>query len=151
MLEKAIHIAVEAHAGQLDKAGKAYILHPIRVMLYGRTEEEMICGILHDVIEDTPVSIEMLRLEGFSEPVLQALDAISKRVGEKYSDFIERVAENELATIVKLNDLHDNMNRDRIKEYKRADERRHAKYVRAQKRLHQICRERGWNYRIFKE
>lgn len=149
MLEKAIHIAVEAHAGQVDRAGKAYILHPIRVMLFGRTEEEMICGILHDVIEDTPVSIDMLRIEGFSDSVLDALDAISKRSGERYPDFIERVAENELATIVKLNDLHDNMNRDRIKEYKEADERRHAKYVRAEKRLHQVCRERGWSYRKF--
>lgn len=149
MLEKAIHIAVEAHAGQIDKAGKAYILHPIRVMLSGRTEDEMICGILHDVIEDTPVSIDMLRMEGFSEHILAALDAISKRKGEPYSDFIERVAENELATIVKLNDLHDNMNRDRIKEYKEADERRHEKYVRAERRLHQICKERSWNYRKF--
>lgn len=149
MLEKAIRIAVEAHAGQIDRAGKAYILHPIRVMLCGRTEEEMICGILHDVIEDTPVSVDMLRMEGFSEAVLDALDAISKRIGEEYSDFIERVAQNELATIVKLNDLHDNMNRDRIKEYKEADERRHEKYIRAQKRLHQVCKERGWSYCIF--
>ena len=149
MLEKAIRIAVEAHGGQIDRAGKAYILHPIRVMLSGRNDEEMICGILHDVIEDTPVSIDMLRTEGFSEVVLDALDAISKRAGEKYSDFIERVAENELATIVKLNDLHDNMKRDRIKEYEEADERRHEKYVHAQKRLHQVCKERGWSYRIF--
>ena len=149
MLEKAIHIAVEAHAGQVDKAGKAYILHPMRVMLSGRNEDEMICGILHDVIEDTPISIDMLRLEGFTEPVLSALDAISKRKGEDYMDFIERVACNELATIVKLNDLHDNMNRERIKEYKEADERRHAKYVRAEARLKQVCRERGWSYRSF--
>lgn len=149
MLEKAIHIAVEAHAGQVDKAGKAYILHPMRVMLSGRTDEEMICGILHDVIEDTPVSIDMLRMEGFSETVLEALDAISKHEGEQYDDFIERVAQNELATIVKLNDLHDNMNRERIKDYKEADERRHEKYVRAQKRLRQVCKEHGWNYRSF--
>lgn len=149
MLEKAIHIAVEAHAGQLDKAGKAYIFHPMRVMLSGCTDEEMICGILHDVIEDTPVSIDMLRQEGFSEQVLAALDAISRREHESYSEFIERVATNRLATIVKLYDLHDNMNRDRIKEYKESDERRHAKYVRAEQRLHQVCREKGWSYRIF--
>ncbi len=146
MLEKSIHIAAQAHAGQLDKAGKAYILHPIRVMLSGRNEEEMICGILHDVIEDTPVSIAMLRQEGFSEQVLAALDAISRREGETYTDFIERIADNRLATIVKLNDLHDNMNRDRLKEYKEADEKRHAKYVRAQARLHQVCRDNGWSY-----
>ncbi len=149
MLEKAIRIAVEAHAGQLDRAGMPYILHPLRVMLSGRTEEEMICGVLHDVVEDTPVSIEMLKKEGFSERVLKALDAVSKRKGESYSDFIERIAECELATVVKLNDLHDNMNRERIVEYKKADELRHQKYRRAEKRLHQICREQGWSYRKF--
>ena len=73
MLEKAIAIAVEAHRGQIDKAGKPYILHPMRVMLAGKNQDEMICGILHDVIEDTPVSIDMLAQEGFTKTVLDAL------------------------------------------------------------------------------
>lgn len=149
MLEKAIHIAVEAHAGQLDRAGRPYILHPLRVMLFGRTDAEMICGVLHDVVEDTPISIDMLRREGFSEEILTAVDAISKRKGEKYADFIERVAKCELAAAVKLNDLHDNMNRERIEEYEKADEARHQKYIEAEKRLHQVCEEQGWTYRKF--
>ncbi len=135
MLEKAIHIAVEAHRGQIDKAGKPYILHPMRVMLAGQNEDEMILGILHDVVEDTPISLEMLRNEGFSERILTALDAISKREGEEYPDFIERVVKDPLSSRVKLYDLHDNMNRERIKEYKEADERRHEKYVKAEKRV----------------
>lgn len=81
MLEKAIEIAVEAHRGQLDKAGKIYILHPLRVMLRGRDETEMIVGILHDVVEDTPVTLDMLRLEGFSKEVLDALSLHHKRRG----------------------------------------------------------------------
>ncbi len=141
MLEKAIHIAVEAHAGQIDKAGKPYILHPMRVMLSGKNEDEMICGILHDAVEDTPVSIEMLRAEGFSENVLAALEAVTKREGESYEDFIERIAKNPLAIHVKLHDLHDNMNRDRIVTFTEADEQRYQKYQKAEKRLLEVLAE----------
>ena len=109
MLEKAIAIAVNAHRGQQDKAGKPYILHPLRVMNMGKTEEEMICGVLHDVIEDTDLTLENLRQEGYTEEIVNAVDAISRRDGECYDDFIERIATNHLATRVKLNDLIDNM------------------------------------------
>ena len=124
MLEKAIEIAVEAHRGQIDKAGKIYILHPIRVMLRGRNEVEQIVGILHDVVEDTPVTLDMLRLEGFSEEVLDAISCITKNEDEEYADFIDRVITNPLATQVKLYDLEDNMNRDRIPFPTERDEKR---------------------------
>lgn len=64
-LERAIAIAARAHEGQVDKAGMPYILHPLRVMLAVRTPEERIVAVLHDVLEDTAVSIEDLRAEGF--------------------------------------------------------------------------------------
>ena len=66
-LEKAINIAVEAHKGQTDKAGKPYIMHLLRVMMKGKTEEEQICGVLHDLIEDTHWTAEDLRKENFPE------------------------------------------------------------------------------------
>ncbi|MBE5923969.1 MAG: hypothetical protein E7271_05805 [Lachnospiraceae bacterium] len=128
MLEKAIEIAVEAHRGQIDKAGKIYILHPIRVMLRGRNETEQIVGILHDVVEDTPVTLDMLRKEGFSEEILDALSCVTKNEGEDYGDFINRVITNPLATRIKLYDLEDNMNRDRIPYPTEHDEARFAKY-----------------------
>lgn len=128
MLEKAIEIAVEAHRGQIDKAGKIYILHPMRVMLKGKTEEEMIVGILHDTIEDTPVTIDMLEKEGFSQPVLDALTCISKKKGEDYDHFISRILSNPLACQVKLYDLEDNMNRDRIPYPTDRDLARYQKY-----------------------
>ena len=137
MLGRAIEFAVEAHKGQVDKAGKPYILHPLRVMLSGKTEEEMICGVLHDVIEDTPVSIDMLRKEGFSENVLRALDCVSRREGENYGEFITRTFDSELAMKVKRNDLHDNMNRDRIVTFTEADERRWEKYEKALRRINE--------------
>ncbi|MBO5469408.1 MAG: GTP pyrophosphokinase [Lachnospiraceae bacterium] len=128
MLEKAIEIAVEAHRGQIDKAGREYILHPMRVMLRGRNDTEMIVGILHDVVEDTPVTLDMLRLEGFSEEVLAAIDCITKHKGESYGTFIDRVLANPLATQIKLYDMEDNLNRDRIPYPTPKDEARFQKY-----------------------
>lgn len=129
MLEKAIEIAVEAHRGQIDKAGKIYILHPMRVMLRGQNDTEQILGILHDVVEDTAVTIDMLRLEGFSEEILEAMDCLTKRKGEKYGDFINRILVNPLAAQIKLYDMEDNLNRDRIPYPTEADERRFQKYT----------------------
>lgn len=135
MLEKAIAIAVEAHRGQIDKAGKPYILHPLRVMLAGKTEEEMICGILHDVVEDTPISIEMLEKEGFSDSVLNALELLTRDSKTLYQNYIEAISKNPLALQVKLYDLHDNLNRDRISFPTQEDERRMEKYKKAQQYL----------------
>lgn len=112
MLEKAIDIAVEAHRGQMDKVGVPYILHPLRVMLMGKNQDEMIVGVLHDVVEDTPVSIDMLRDEGFNKNVLEALIYISRGKNETYAQFIERIKGNDLAVQVKIYDLMDNMSRD---------------------------------------
>lgn len=128
MLEKAIEIAVEAHRGQIDKAGKIYILHPMRVMLRGKNETEMIVGILHDTVEDTPVTLDMLHMEGFTEEVLAAIACITKERGEDYGHFIDRVLTNPLATQVKLYDIEDNLNRDRIPFPTPKDNARFAKY-----------------------
>ena len=136
MLEKAIEIAVEA--------GKIYILHPIRVMLRGRNEVEQIVGILHDVVEDTPVTLDMLRLEGFSEEVLDAISCITKNEDEEYADFIDRVITNPLATQVKLYDLEDNMNRDRIPFPTERDEQRFRKY----EKYHKIVASKVTEYRL---
>lgn len=135
MLEKAIAIAVEAHRGQIDKAGKPYILHPMRVMLAGTNEDEMICGILHDVIEDTPVSIEMLAAEGFSDTILDALQFLTHDRTVPYSEYIQAMTQNPLAVQVKLYDLHDNLNRDRLGILTLEDERRMEKYKKSQEYL----------------
>ena len=69
-LQRAIEIATEAHKGQFDKSGKDYIEHPLRVMEMGRSEQEKIVGVLHDVVEDTDWTFEMLAAEGFSEEII---------------------------------------------------------------------------------
>ncbi|KNY26395.1 HD domain-containing protein [Pseudobacteroides cellulosolvens] len=131
MLDKAIRIAATAHEGQKDKAGQPYILHPLRVMFNRKNEAEMICAVLHDVIEDSNISIEYLREEGFSQMVLDALDALTKRDNEDYDDFIDRVIKNKIACQVKLADLMDNMDLSRIsnpcgEDYKRVEKYRKA-------------------------
>lgn len=135
-LERAIQIATEAHKGQLDKAGREYIGHPIRVMEMGKTEDEKIVGVLHDVIEDTDWTFERLEAEGFSQEVINALRCVTKTSeNENYDDFIDRVKKNPLATAVKINDLTDNMDIRRLPYLSDKDVKRLKKYLKAYKRL----------------
>lgn len=136
MLQKAIQIATEAHKGQLDKSGKDYIGHPLRVMEMGRTEEEKIVGVLHDVVEDTSWTFEALEAEGFSPEVIAALRCVTKlSENENYDDFIERVKKNPLAVAVKINDLTDNMDIRRLPYLSDKDVKRLKKYLKAYKKL----------------
>ena len=135
-LEKAIQIAVEAHAGTKDKGGKAYILHPISVMMRVETEEEKIVAILHDVVEDTDWTFDALRKEGFSETVIEALETVTKYSEEEnYDDFIQRSLKNDIGRKVKIADLRENLDVTRIGELYPKDIERINKYKRALKTL----------------
>ena len=135
-LERAIQIATEAHKGQLDKAGRDYIGHPLRVMEMGKTEDEKIVGVLHDVIEDTDWTFEKLEAEGFSREVIEALKCVTKlSENENYDDFIERVKKNPLSVAVKINDLTDNMDIRRLPYLSDKDVKRLKKYLKAYKKL----------------
>lgn len=113
-LERAIVIAAEAHASQVDKAGAPYILHPLRVMMRVEGDEARIAAVLHDVVEDTGWTLEGLAAEGFSDTVVEAVDGLTRREGEVYLDFCRRAARNEIARAVKLADLADNLDPHRI-------------------------------------
>lgn len=135
-LPRAIEIATEAHKGQFDKAGNEYIGHPLRVMEMGRTEEEKIVGVLHDLIEDTDWTFEMLEAEGFAPEIIAALKCVTKlSENENYDAFIERVRKNPLATAVKINDLTDNMDIRRLPYLSDKDVKRLKKYLKAYKKL----------------
>ena len=135
-LQRAIEIATEAHQGQLDKAGRDYIGHPLRVMEMGKTEDEKIVGVLHDVIEDTDWTFEKLAEEGFSQEIISALRCVTKlSENENYDDFIDRVKKNPLAVAVKINDLTDNMDIRRLPYLSDKDVKRLKKYLKAYKRL----------------
>lgn len=88
MLNKAIEIANRAHAGQIDKGGEPYILHPLRVMLSRENELERVCAVLHDVVEDSDITFNDLRKEEFSEEVIAVLDCLTKRDDENYDTLI---------------------------------------------------------------
>ena len=114
-LERAIEIATEAHRGQVDKCGCDYIGHPLRVMAAGKSLEEKIAGVLHDVVEDSDWTFEMLEAEGFSAEIIAALRCLTKlSANEPYDKFITRIKGNPLAVAVKLNDLTDNMDIRRL-------------------------------------
>lgn len=113
-LERAIAIAAAAHAGQVDKGGEPYIFHPIRVMLRMQSAPERIVAVLHDVVEDSDVTLELLGAEGFSQEVLSAVDALTKRKGESRSDAARRAKKDRIALAVKLADNAENMDLSRI-------------------------------------
>ena len=135
-IERAIQIAVEAHAGAKDKGGSPYILHPINVMMRMKTDDEKIVAILHDVVEDTDWTFQTLREEGFSETVLDALASVTKvSEDEDYELFIKRCSRNAIGSRVKVADLMENLDVTRIGELREKDMKRINKYKKAIKVL----------------
>ena len=127
-----IEKAVAAHKGQKDKSGADYILHPLRVMERGKSEIEKICGVLHDVVEDSERTFKKLENEGFSNEVIAVLRCVTKESEkEDYDVFINRIAQNPIAIEVKINDLLDNMDITRLKELNEEDVKRLNKYLKA--------------------
>jgi (p)ppGpp synthase/HD superfamily hydrolase len=114
LLEQAISIATKAHCGQRDKAGFPYILHPLRLMLKQKSLEAMIAAVLHDVVEDSSITISDLEEACFPGSVIQALTLLTHDKEQPYPKYIEAIGTNKLAIQVKLADLQDNMDLSRI-------------------------------------
>ena len=133
-LERAIELAAKAHAGQLDKAGQPYILHPLRLMLSVRTPHERMAAVLHDIVEDTPTTFDDLAAEGFPAEVVAAVRALTKTGGEKRIAAAHRAAADPIARAVKLADVADNMDLSRIaapteKDYARLEEYKQVRAI----------------------
>ena len=136
LLAKAVTIALEAHKDATDKAGMPYIGHVMRVMQAGRTIDEKIVGVLHDIVEDTPWTFEALLAEGFPAHIVDALRCVTKlHDDEPYEAFILRVKTNPLAVAVKINDLTDNMDIRRLSDLTDKDVQRLRKYLQAYRDL----------------
>lgn len=127
-LETALLTALDAHSGQKDKAGQPYILHPLRVMLSLTGETERIVAILHDVVEDSDATLDNLQNQGFSEDVVDAVDALTHRDGESYESYIERLRTTPIARVVKIADLQDNLDESRLSDVRDADRERMTRY-----------------------
>lgn len=135
-LDEAIQVARRAHEGQLDKSGRPYIGHPLRVMGALRDEHERMAAVLHDVVEDTSVTLADLEAAGCPAQVLAAVAAISKQPGEDQATYLARVAANPIARTVKLADIADNLSPDRLARLDVAtQERLRAKYESALRHL----------------
>lgn len=132
MLSKMILIATNAHDGQFDRGGTPYILHPMKVMHYLKTDdEELQCIALgHDVIEDTKVTYKDLRDAGISERVIKGIAALTKMPGQTYDEYKEGVFANVDAMKVKMADLRHNTDVRRLKGVTEKDIQRMEKYHR---------------------
>ncbi len=128
LYRKALALATAAHQGQTDKAGQPYIGHPLRVAARCGTTEAKAVALLHDVLEDTPVTAEALEREGFPPRIVEAVVALTRAEGEKYADYVRRAARNPLGREVKTHDLEDNMDAGRLRDPGPADFARLRKY-----------------------
>ena len=131
LYDKALQIAMRAHAGQKDKAGRDYVMHPIRVAERCGDMRAKIVALLHDTIEDTYITADYLRAQGFGEEIVKAVLSVTNREGESYEEFVRRAGENEIGKMVKQADLEDNMDVRRYKELTDNDVERLRKYLRA--------------------
>ncbi|KXB64592.1 hypothetical protein HMPREF3181_01448 [Parvimonas sp. KA00067] len=128
-LIKALVISMKAHKGQKDKAGKKYIFHPIKVAMLSKGYKTKIVALLHDVIEDSEVTIEDLS-KHFDEDIVLAIDCITKK-GQDYQEYLNIVKNNELARKVKIADLTHNSNLNRLEKITEIDRMRKEKYLKA--------------------
>ena len=130
LYDKALQIAMRAHEGQKDKAGQDYVMHPIRVAERCDDPRAKVVALLHDTIEDSDITADYLREEGFTEEIVEAVLAVTRREGEEYDDYVRRAAQNELGKMVKRADLEDNMDIRRLPELTDRDVERLQKYLR---------------------
>lgn len=135
MYLKALRIAYRAHRGQKDKAGKPYIFHPIRVSLGVKNREAKIVALLHDVIEDSEITMEELYF--LNDRQKEALLLLTHKEEEDYFDYIQRIKNDEIARQVKVSDLRHNADLTRLHTVTERDRKRRRKYLKALSMLEQ--------------
>ena len=117
--------------GQKDKAGMDYYFHPMRVSMKCNLIESKTVALLHDIVEDTTMTFEKLRIALFTEEIIEGVRAVTRKEGESYADFIERASKDELGHAVKIYDLEDNMDVTRLPNLTEKDRHRLNKYLHA--------------------
>lgn len=131
LYQQALAIAEDAHKGQVDKAGVAYIQHPLYVASLVEGELAKTIALLHDVVEDSAWTLEDLRMEGLPEEVVQAVGILTKNRDESYKEYLMHVKQNPLARQVKLADLQHNSDLSRLTTVTEIDRKRAEKYRQA--------------------
>ena len=118
---KAMKLCYEAHMGQTDKSGLPYVFHPFHVAEQMKDEYTTVAALLHDTLEDTWVTPDFLRKEGYPEEVVEALILLTHKKGEPYLDYVRRIAVNPIARAVKRADLAHNSDLTRLESAGYAD------------------------------
>ncbi len=132
LTKKAILVAFKAHAGQMDRAGLPYILHPLHIAEQMKDEDTCVVALLHDVIEDTDMTLDDLRQYGFTEAQLEGVRLMTHEDGVDYFDYVRAIKKNEIAKAVKLEDLKHNSDTTRLAEVTDKDMERLKKYKKAE-------------------
>ena len=128
LIETSLQLALRAYGGKTDKAGREYILHPLRVMAKMNTDPERSAALLHDVLEDSDITAEELLAEGIPAEVVEAIQYLSKNEGEDYQNFVARAKQNKIAARVKIADIEDNIDVLRLSSLDEWDLARIKKY-----------------------
>lgn len=143
-LDLCIALARYAHEGQVDKSGRPYIAHPLRVMEAVQGIEDQMAAVLHDVVEDTWVTLELLTQLRLPSPVLHAVECLTKRPQDTHALYLERVLADPIATRVKFADTLDNLRPDRIATWSARDPEAATRYhAAAIRRLERLCQRLG--------
>ena len=135
LTKKALTISFNAHKEQVDKSGIPYVYHPYRIAEQMEDEYSICVALLHDVVEDTDITIDELKNEGFPQEVLDAIALMTHDDETPYFDYIKRIKTNPIAKAVKLADLQDNSNYERLEKVEIKDLQRLEKYREAKRIL----------------
>lgn len=130
-LQEAINIALIAHKNQTRKNGTPYILHPLRVMLKQTSEKSMTAAVLHDVIEDSEITLNDLKNYGFNDEIIEIVRLLTHVKNQSYDEYIQNIIKNPIAVKIKIADLEDNMNLEELPEITENDLKRMQKYKNA--------------------
>ena len=113
-VDEALALVAEKFRGLTDKDGEPYVMHCLRVMMDIEDPDARLVGLMHDLVEDTEVTLEDLRQRGFAESVVAAIDLVTHRSPDSYADYVVRLKSNSLAKQAKLSDLRDNASLERV-------------------------------------
>ena len=130
-LIKAFLLCMVKHWKQKDKAGKRYVWHPIHVMINVKGYNEKIVALLHDIVEDTEVTVPVLKNLKFSKEVIEAVDVITKKKDQEYFSYLKSIRDNSIAKKVKIEDLKHNSDLKRLRSITQKDIDRAIKYKKA--------------------
>lgn len=131
LTKKALKLCFEAHKNQVDKTGLPYVFHPFHLAEQMDSEIAVVCALLHDVVEDTPLSLQDIAEMGFPREAVEVLALLTHEEGVPYMEYVQRIKHNPIARQVKIADLQHNSDLTRMDTVDEWAQRRNAKYSEA--------------------